>query len=309
MFALAICSLLAVPLLAQDAPAFRTDVGLVDVTFSVFDRNGAIRADLSQGDFEVYEDDVRQDIRFFARDRQQPLTLGLIIDLSGSVGGYVTKNRGIAEKFIRKVLTPRDQAFLVGFRIRISDIVGMTRRPEDLVTAIGDLPSRFRRAPVIAQRENGSPVYDATILSVKDRLKAVTGRKAILMFSDGLDNASEAGVTDVIETLQSRDTLFFALNIGDSQDGLFRKHDARWVRKDKMGRIAEETGGAEFFVDRIKVEKAFEQIEEQLRTMYEIGYVSSNQRRDGKFRKIEIVARDPKLKVRHRKGYVVQRPD
>jgi VWFA-related protein len=299
---------LLMPLIMQNAPGpIRVDVNLVNVTFTVRDAGGALQPDLKRGDFTLLEDGVPQQIRAFSRESETPLTIGVLLDFSGSQTGLIRRNRATAAAFFRRLLRPEDRAFIGGFEHRINILCDLTGSVDRLEAALGGAndgpplgpPHRYRGA---------SPVQDAIYYAASDKLKHIGGRKALVLISDGQDTTSHKSVSDVIEMLQSSDVVFYALNpgvgapvklLGGPFALLFRSH---------LARIAEEAGGAEFKLKQVPLEDAFRRIEEELRTTYSIGYVSSRPERDGTFRKIEIRTARPGLVVRARRGYWARDP-
>ncbi len=284
---------------AQEAPpTFRTGVDLVNVAFTARDRGGRLVNGLDRGDFELFEDGARQEIRVFSREQNAPLTAGLVIDRSGSQEGFEEDNIRIAIDFFRRVLREQDQAFIVAFGNRIRQLCGMTNSAGRLERALRNMDELYDEAPRIGpriSRSGGSAVLDSVYWTVAEKLRGVPGRKALIMLGDGRENASRARLSDTIEMLQSSDVLFYGLDNGGTRRG----------RKDRnrMPELAGQSGGREFKIGEIPLPEAFAEIERELRTMYTIGYVSSNTSRDGRFRKIEIRPRDRKLVVRARPGY------
>jgi Ca-activated chloride channel family protein len=150
-------------------------------------------------------------------------------------------------------------------------------------------------------------VHDALYYSAREMLKHVSGRKALLLISDGEDTSSRQTVSSAIEMLQCADTIFYALNSGFGKG--HKRHKAGRPQPSQLNRIALETGGQEFVIARTSLDKAFRQIEDELRSTYVIGYVSSNRLYDGNFRRIELRVNRPGLKVNARTGYRARRID
>jgi VWFA-related protein len=300
----------AIVLAQSEAPAtFRSDVNLVNVTFTVEDKNGALQSNLSKDDFVVLEDGVPQQIRAFSRERNTPLSLGIVLDFTGSQYGLERSNRDAAVQFLRDVLHEKDTAFIAGFDRRVKLFQDSTPSLVDLDRALDGGASLLGASPYLGPAKfhlRGSPIHDAIYYAAREKMKRQSGRKALLLISDGLDNASHESVSDTIEMLQSADTVLYALNSGTGAAGkairLMAPESFLFMRN-HMSRIALETGGQEFKLQANDADQIFHRIEEQLRTMYTIGYVSSNSARDGKFRKIQISVRTPDYTVRARQGY------
>jgi VWFA-related protein len=283
----------------------RVDVALVNVTFTVRDQNGALQPALKQDDFTVFEDGVQQRIQSFSREFDLPLTLGMVLDLSGSQAGLGAGNVALATEFLRKVLQPGDFAFVAAFGGPVKLIQDYSTSIEDLQKALMHARHLYWHAPRLSPRRGASPVRDAMYFCAREKLKAIAGRKALIVITDGEDYMSSTSIGNTIEMLQSADTILYAFNPGVSPFGhavkvlvprtLFvRNHDAR---------IATETGGQEFKVSETNLKEAFQRIEEELRTMYVISYVSTNTKKDGTWRKIEIRTARPDLVVSARRGY------
>jgi len=302
-----------VVLAAQDTPPpdLRVHVNLVNVSFTVRDANGALQPDLQRDNFTLLENGVPQQIQLFSRYLDQPLTLGVVLDLSGSQSGLSRQNIETATSFLKRVLKPTDRAFMAAFKFRVKLITDFTSSIPELEDGLINVARLYRDAPFLGlpkTHHGASPVHDAIYSAARETLQDVTGRKALVMISDGEDTTSRHSLGDVIEMLQSADTVFYALNSGHAtgvkvarvlapQLLLFRSH---------MDRIAAETGGQEWKVSHVRLEDAFHDIEEELRTQYAIGYVSSNAALDGTFRKIEIRVDRPGMTVRARRGYTAK---
>jgi VWFA-related protein len=302
---------------AQSEPhaTFRSDVNLVNVTFTVEDKEGALQPNLGQDDFVVLEDGVPQRIRVFSKERDTPLTLGIVLDFSGSQFGLERSNRAAAVGFMHSVLRQDDKAFVAGFDRRIRLLQDFTASIPDLEGALDGGVGLLSKSPQLGPGKlhiGASPVHDAVYWAAREKMKSQTGRKAILLISDGLDNASRESVSNTIEILQSADTVLYAFNDGTGVMGKVVRvlaPESFLTMRNHMDRIALETGGQEFKLKEQDAENIFHQVEEELRTMYTIGYVSSNPAQDGKFRKIQISVQKPGYKVRARQGYRAPKAD
>ncbi|HEY3441849.1 MAG TPA: VWA domain-containing protein [Paludibaculum sp.] len=289
----------------------QVDVSLSNVSFTVRDRNGALQPSLNQRDFTVLEDGVPQQIRFFSRDFSLPLSLGILMDLSGSQDGLVAINISLARDFLRNILQPADSVFVAAFDSRIRLIQEFTSSVPDIEDAILHVRERSKKAPVLGKgKGNASPVREAIYLCTREKLKPVRGRKAPILISDGNDNASRVSVADTIEMLQSADTILYAVNPGTSAldkvahvvSPTLLLYD-RLTQHNHLQRISAESGGDHFKVRGIDLKATYRRIEDELRTMYVLSYVSTNTNYDGKWRKVEIRPNLPGLVVRARLGY------
>ena len=300
---------LAAPLVcrAQTPAPIRVDVSLVNVGFSVRDEKGNLVTNLTQNDFEITEDGVPQKISFFARSTDVPLTLGLIMDVSGSQQSFVKPHHNDLQAFLKTVLEPQDRAFLVCFGNNLRLMSDHTNSAKDLVDSLkvfekGKMVENF---PLLGPREHrvlGTAFYDAIFYSSTQMMQNVErGRRALIVFSDGEDNSSAHHMMEAIEAAQANDVLLFTIRYTEVRDG-------RWNARNKYGmgvmeRIARETGGADFDGTGKGLVNGFRQIDEQLRSSFELGYHASNPVGDKTFHKIVIKPRQPGLTVRSKTGY------
>lgn len=284
----------------------RVDVNLINVTLSVRNARGTSVADLDREDFEVLEDGVPQKISFFGRRNDLPLMLGLVVDGSGSQDSSGKQHHRDLEEFLKRTLEPRDRVFLVGFGNHIRELSAFTSSSTGLMDAL----RRFEKGAGPAFPEMGPPerrvlgtaFYDSIYYPVTERMaSAGPGRKALLMFSDGEDNASSHNLMDAIEALQTADVIFFGLRYTEISHGRLSARNKYGISV--MERLAVGTGGAHFDAKSGGMAKAFAEIGEQLRSSYEIGYHSTNTEKDGNFRKITIRCRQPGMIVRVKTGY------
>jgi VWFA-related protein len=297
--------LLAAPTWAQEAaaglPKFAVDVQLVNVGFSVRDRNtGELVRGLGKEDLRVFEDGVQQEIKYFANERQTPLTIGILLDFSPSQEGFEDENVYVAMSFFRRILREQDEAFIVAFGNRIHEICEFTNSMNKLERALRNWEDLYDESPRIGpseRRRGGSAVIDAIYWSTMKRLADRGGRKALIMVGDGKENSSHKHLYDAIEMLQGYDSIFYGLDNGGSQSR------ANQRLRNRMPMIAEETGGRDFRLEETSLQEAFDQIEAELRALYTLGYHSTNPEKDGKFRKVEIRSPDRTLLVRARPGY------
>ncbi len=284
----------------------QVDVQLVNVAFAVRDAGGALVMNLNKDDFEVFEDAVPQSISFFARSSDVPLTVGLIVDFSGSQEHFAKQHHRDLLAFLKSVLGPRDRAFLVCFgnHLRLaSDLTGDSAEIVDRLSRFEkgdyDLPELGPRGE---ERELGTAFYDAIYYSITEKLaRTDAGRRALIVLSDGEDNSSAHHMLDAIEAAQAENVLCFALRYTESPHG-------RLTARNKYGasvmdRMARETGALDFDARQGDLRKHFEDIGTVLRSSYELAYHSTNPVRDGTFRKIAIRAKGPGLAVRAKSGY------
>jgi Ca-activated chloride channel homolog len=295
---------------AQGAPhgdAIQVDVHLVNVTFSVRDARGTPVGNLTRDDFEVFEDGKAQKTAFFGRQDDLPISLGLLVDASGSQEHFGKQHHRDLQEFLKNTLQARDRAFLVCFGNHLRLTSDYSSSPAHILGALQLFEKGDHSTPELGPREYrvlGTAFYDSIYYAVTERLASagqMAGRRALVMFSDGEDNSSAHNLLDAIETAQSADVLFFGLRYTDLYKGKLTARNKYGISV--MERLAAMTGGAHFDAREKGLPAAFKDITEQLRSSYEIGYHSTNAVRDGGFRKITISVKQPGLTVRAKTGY------
>lgn len=296
------------PAIAQE-PTFKSETHLVDFTFSVRRPDGSLVSGLTRDDFRIAEDGVPQKIAFFGKDTDLPLTLGLIVDVSDSQSKFIKRHHKDIEAFLQAVLGPSDQAFTVCF----GNHLRLTNDATASIPAVLDGLQRFdkgdRRFPELApedkredQSGGGTALYDAVFYSVRDRLAAAHGRRrALILFTDGEENASAHDLLDAIGAAQDADTLIYAIRYPDDEKAKLTPHARQGIAA--LHHLSAETGGSDFDAVHTDLKDAFQQIGQELRSLYSVAYHSTNHARDGVFHKVVISAQDESLKVRARTGY------
>jgi Ca-activated chloride channel homolog len=300
--------LLASSLLVAAAPAqkpIKVDVNLVNVAFTARDATGALIENLTRDDVELLEDAVPQKIEFFAKSSDLPLTLALIMDVSGSQEHFEKKHEKDLEVFLKEVLGPKDQAFMVCFGNHLRLVSDYTNSPEAILSGFHEFDKGKKHFPEIGpeeERELGTAFYDAIYYGATEKLIDAGGRKAILMFSDGEDNSSSHNMMAAIEAAQAANVVVYAIRYTETdRHGVLSARNKYGISV--MERIAKETGGAHIDAEHTDPHTYFRQIAEELRTSYELAYYPSNKAHDGTFRKIGIKPRDETVKIRAKTGY------
>ena len=284
--------------------SIRVDVNLVNIAFSVQDASGKLVDDLTKDDFEVMEDAAPQKIAFFAKSVDVPLTLGLIVDASGSQEHFAKKHEQDLAVFLKDVLGLRDRAFLVGFGNHIRLVSDFLRSGQEMMGAWKSYDKDTRRFPELGPKEDrdlGTAFYDSIYYAVSEKLAKENGRRALLLFSDGEDNSSSHDMMTAIETAQSANVLIFAIRYTEKQHGKLTARNQYGIRV--MDRISRETGGLHIDAEKIDPHTYFRQIAEELRTSYELGYYPTNARKDDTFHKVVVRPKPPGLAVRSKTGY------
>ena len=287
-------------------------VNLVNVAFSVRDARGALVENLTKDDIEVFEDAVPQKISFFARSADVPLTLGLIVDVSGSQDHFSKQHERDLEVFLKEVLGPKDRAFLVTFANHIRLVSDFSPSGPEIIERMtgykergkGKNEKKHAEFPELGppeSRELGTAFYDSIYYSVTEKLARENGRRALLLFSDGEDNSSSHDMMTTIERAQAENVLVYAIRYTEKEHGKLTARNKYGTGV--MDRIAKETGGAHIDAEITDPHTYFRQIAEELRTSYELAYYPTNADKDETFRKIVIRPKQAGLKVRTKTGY------
>ena len=288
---------------------FKVNVNLVNLYFVTKDKHGTLVPNLPQDQFEVLEDGQPQTIKYYKADASQPLTLGLLVDTSGSEARMLGTEQEVAGQFIGTVLREKDLAFLISFDVNVDLLQDLTARSQDLRAALrktqintgggGGIPG-MGGGPIPHARPRGTLLYDAIYLASQEKLKHEVGRKAMIIFTDGDDQGSQTSLGQAIEAAQKADTIVYVILV----------YDPRFIRGDReMRRLCEETGGRVIVVGTKpdKLKKALEEVSDELRSQYYIGYTPANRKADGGFRKVEIHTKTEDYRVQARKGYYAPR--
>ena len=295
------------PALCLAQADFRADVHLVNVGFSVRDAEGKLVTNLARDDFEVLEDGVPQKIAFFARSEDVPLTLGLIVDMSGSQESFLKPHQRDLRTFLHAALTPQDRAFLLCFGNHLRLVADYSGPERDLAAVLAGYekvkdPIQYPELGPREIRTQGTAFYDAIYYASTQMLASTDAqRKALIIFSDGEDNSSAHHMLDAIEAAQANNVLLFCVRYTEVQN--HRLTSRNKYGTSVMARVARETGGADFDAGQKGLAEDFRQIGEQLRSAYELSYHSTNTADDDTFRKISIRVKNPHLSVRAKTGY------
>jgi Ca-activated chloride channel family protein len=295
--------LCAAALMAQDGPRIRVEVNLVNVAVSVRDTRGRLVHDLVKEDFQLFEDGAEQPVRFFARQLDLPLTVGLVVDYSGSQSDFFKQHRRDIERFLKSALGPRDRVFLVAFGNKLRLISEFTNSVDALMASVGEFDKAHGSFPNIGpdlRRTGGTAFHDAVYHSA-EKLAGEEGRKALLVFSDGEDNSSAYHVLDAIESAQNAGVLVYGMRY--AEDGRKKESSRKVYGRRVMDRLALETGGQSFDATRSDLRTIFSQIESELRSLYELAFAPGRPERDGRFRRLDVKMNQPGLAARAKPGY------
>jgi VWFA-related protein len=300
--------LYAFALFAQDV--IKVDVNVVNILTSVRDKRGALMPSLEQKDFTILEDGKPQEIKYFTRETDLPLTIGLLVDVSGSQRNLIDVERQAASQFFTSVLRQKDLAFLISFGSEAELLQDSTGSPQLLAKGLGELRASggvggLHPGPVpTASTPRGTILFDAVYLAANEKLKGEVGRKVIVLISDGVDMGSRLTLNQAVESAQKSDVVIYSIEYYDTGaygGGLtFGGGGGGGTLK----KLSEETGGRAYRVDRKHtLQEIFKELQEEMRSQYAIGYTPTNDARDGAFRKIEIKMANKDLKAQVRKGY------
>ena len=282
----------------------RVDVNLVNVGFTARNAQGALVDNLTKNDVELYEDAVQQKIAFFSKSTDLPLTLALIVDVSGSQDHFGKKHEKDLQVFLNEVVGPKDRVFLVCFGNHLRLVSDYTNSPQQLLENYREFDKGKKHFPEIGpqeERDLGTAFYDSIYYSVAEKLAQGEGRKAILMFSDGEDNSSSHNMMTTIEAAQADNVVFYAIRYTETKHGRLNARNKYGISV--MDRTAKETGGEHIDAEKTDPHTYFRQIAEELRTSYEVAYYPTNKAKDDTFRKIMIKAKDEGVKIRTKTGY------
>ena len=282
----------------------RVKVNLVSVAFVARDGRGALVDNLTQDDVDVFEDAMPQKVAFFSRSADVPLTLGVVVDASGSQDHFSKQHKNDLEIFFRDVLGPKDRVFLVGFGNHIRLVCDFSQSGTDLLDDWKKYQKDTGKFPELGPKESrdlGTAFYDSIFYSVTDKLAGENGRRAILLFSDGEDNSSSHDMMTAIETAQRENVVVYSIRYTDKEHGKLTARNKYGMSV--MERVARETGGAHIDAETTDAHVYFRQIAEELRTSYELGYYPTDPLKDDSFRKIVIKPKREGIKVRAKTGY------
>jgi VWFA-related protein len=284
------------------APVIRTQVNLVNLFVTVRDKNKRIVPDLKKEDFKIEEDGQNQEIAFFSKEVTLPITLALLLDTSGSEQYMLGAIQDTGSSFLNRVLRKGDEALIMSFDTDVDLMADFTEDRAQLDRAIHktriNTPmggGMINPGPVPTAHVTGTAFYDAIYLACNEKLTTEAGRKAIVAVTDAQDEGSRVRLEEAVEAAQRTDTVVHILLVADPHFG----GNAGVAHK-----ITEETGGRMISANSEKhLAEAFDQISEELRSQYTLGYYPTNPAHDGKFRKIKVETINHDYKILARKGY------
>jgi VWFA-related protein len=299
---------------AQDQSVIKVDVDIVNVLFSVHNKSNGLVGNLEKKNFQIFEDGKEQEVKYFTRETDLPLTIGLLVDTSKSQERLMDTERRAASQFFTKVLRQKDLAFLMQFGAEAELLQDNTSSPRLLQDGLNQLRlsvpvGGLHPGPVPTQQSQaGTILFDAVFLAADEKLRHEVGRKAMVLITDGVDTGSRISKEKAIEAAQKADTIIYSIDYEDAAAygrpfGTITIGGGGGGERD-LSKMSSETGGRVFRVDRKNsLDDIFRDIQEEMRSQYAIGYSSTNPKKDGGYRKIEIRVDQKDYKVQARKGY------
>ena len=298
----------------EPVTTLKVEVNLVNLLFNVKDKHGLLIPHLTKDDFQVFEDGKPQTIKFFTAESNEPLTLGILIDTSYSQNRVLPMEKEVGADFLERVLTKKDLAFVINFDVQVTQVQDFTNNQRELREALnstrinaggaggGGIPGMGQGPFPTQGTPKGTLLYDAVYLASQEKLANEVGRKAMILLTDGEDQGSQTRIKEAIEAAQKADAICYVLLIADR--GFYFGQGMGYSGESDMRQMAEQTGGRVINVGNKyeKLRQAFDEISNELRSQYNIGYTSTNAQRDGTFRKIEIKSKGD-YKIQARRGY------
>jgi VWFA-related protein len=350
---------------------FSTDVKVINVFATVRDKQGKIVSTLAKDDFTLTEDGRNQQIRYFSRESDLPLTLGLLVDTSLSQRRVLAQEKAASFRFLDKVLrADKDRTFVIHFDRETELLQDLTSSRADLQRALDELELPADQRPQMSRRGGnsggsggsggggfpggggigfpgggigfpgggrrsggmgrgggggrpagggrqgaGTTMYDAILLASDEIMKRQSGRKGLILLTDGVDQGSKTFLNDAIAAAQKTDTLVYSILFSDEQayrqpmGGLGRGGnrggggDGRDGKK-VLQQISRETGGSFFEVSKkLSLDEIFDRLQEELRNQYSLGYTPDNPASAAGYRTIKVAVKKPGLLVQSREGY------
>jgi VWFA-related protein len=296
--------------LPEDQEPIRVNVKVVNVLCSVRNKQGGLVGNLTKDDFQLKEDGKPQTIKYFARETDLPLTIGLLVDVSTSQERLIEIERQAASQFFTQVLRKQDLAFLISFGEDAellqdyTSSASLLRRGLDGLRVSSSVGGPMPGPVPTMNTPRGTVLYDAVYLAAHDQLRNQVGRKVLVVITDGVDQGSHVKIEEALRAAQNADAVIYCIDYSDpgfyNMGGFGFGGDGSGA----MNRLSGDTGGRVFRVSRKHpLNEVFSEIQEEMRSQYALGYTPENTSKDGAFRRIELKTRDKDLKVQARKGY------
>ena len=276
---------------------------LVRLYVTVRDKHNAVVTNLQKEDFKVYEDGVEQKIAFFSKDMTDPITLAMMVDTSGSEYNMLNSEKATASRFLRDILKKDDLASVLSFDSNVNLLADFTDSQDILQSAIDKATINV---PVAMGPTSlnlpGTVLYDAIVQVCTGQLPSEAGRKALIITTDAEDEGSTNSLKNAVEAAQHANAVIHMLLIVDR--GGFFARGALYSGSMVAREMAEQTGGRVISIRSDNdLDKAFDEISEELRSQYIVAYYPANAAANGTYRKIKVETAQPGLKVLTREGY------
>ncbi len=301
----------------QPLETLKVNVNLVSLYFTVHDKHGALIPGLAKNDFAIYEDKVPQTIKNFSAETDQPLTLGIMLDTSGSQQRVLPMEQQAGTEFLQRILRSKDEAFLISFDVDVDLLADYTNNARELERAMdkaqinvgtggGGIPGMGQGPLPSSDVPRGTLLYDAVYLAANTKLAQETGRKALILLTDGEDQGSREKPDEAIAAAQKANAIIYVILIADRPfymgGGGFQMG---YSGDAAMRKLTAATGGRVIDVGNNgkKLAQAFAQIEAELRTQYVASYTPTNDKLDGTYRRVEVQCKENDLKAQVRQGY------
>jgi VWFA-related protein len=298
------------PVKTDEVPTIKLGTQLVNVLFSVQDKQNRYLNDLTEDEVEILENGQPQHVFTFKREFDLPLTMAILVDVSGSERFTLPLLKDAGGRFVDSVIrTGKDTVAVIKFEGEATVMQELTSNPARVRKALEDIA--FTAPPPVSiyggstppinsgSRQGGTSLHDSVIATCADLLAREPGRKTIILLTDGIDTTSRMKLEDAINEALRAEVVIYAIGIGDPGMG--------GINEGGLKKLTEATGGRAVFPrSHRELDRAFSQLEQDLRQQYLLAYEPANEATDGSFRKIEVrlVNRNAKdLKIRHRKGY------
>jgi len=294
----------AQPAPGEDVQTLKVTVNLVNLYFSVRDKTGYI-TNLHKNDCSIDEDKTPQTIKNFTQEKNLPLTIGILLDTSGSQQNVLPLEQDAGARFLKEVLTPKDEAFLISFDINVDLLADYTNSPSEIRRSIqkASINTGAGTGSVTGNgTARGTLLYDAVYLATHDKLRQEAGRKILVMLTDGGDQGSQETLKTATEAAQKANAIIYVILIADR--GFYGGLQMGYSGDRDMEKLATDTGGRVINVGNNgrKLEDAFDQIQDELRTQYLASYTPTNLKTDGTFRNLKVICGKDQ-KVQARRGY------
>lgn len=293
----------------QSGQTLKVQTALVNVFVTVRDKSHFLINNLKQEDFKIFEDGQEQKVAYYSKEVNLPISLAILVDTSGSQMDVLGAEQDAASRFLHRVMRKTDEALVMSFDLDVdllADFTEDTARLEDaihktVINASG-AGAGGTTGTVPGGSNGGTNFYDAVYLAAHDKLNGEAGRKAIIALTDAEDTGSKLKLQDAIEAAQRSDAVVHTLLISDV--GFYYRAMMGYGGSSVAKKMADETGGRVIEVHNNKsLEQAFDELSDELRQQYVLGYYPVNPKHDGSFRKIKIEVNRPDLKILSRRGY------